>query len=288
MPNATSTTRKVPREELPQRPVWWSGRIVLSSPRKLLLPNVSTYRYLHPHEDFMDAKHPGEVVSETAAVAAGMDARVASSKLGAHESAAASCDAHAANDAKRRKGKLSCLAPVGDAVAPEQVKPTETKKRMARDCGAGEAAMEVKTAQSVGKDGKDGVAAPNEQTAHTGRVQVDHASPNAKDRDTATGATNPAMSLLQGGWQPHACLICSKIFPTASRLRVHQKSHSGHRPFPCDKCNKAFSTTNALKRHAPVHTGEKPFQCEHCGKRFSDPSSLARHERVHLAARGED
>jgi len=135
-----------------------------------------------------------------------------------------------------------------------------------------------------GNDGKAGEAvAADGAGAHDGgsRAHGDHASANVQPHEPIAGPAGAVPYHMLSGWRPHECSVCSKVFPTATRLRTHERSHTGLKPFPCDKCDKSFRTATERSRHEPVHTGEKPFACDKCDKKFSDPSSLMRHERVH-------
>ena len=89
----------------------------------------------------------------------------------------------------------------------------------------------------------------------------------------------------------YSCTTCGKRFPTPSKLRIHERTHSGERPFPCSICLKAFKTAGNLKAHQAIHNEEKKkeirkrFPCTTCGKRFRTPSLLQIHERTHSGER---
>lgn len=51
----------------------------------------------------------------------------------------------------------------------------------------------------------------------------------------------------------HQCTKCRKVFPTAAKLRNHQRQHSGDKPFPCTMCMRFFSRKDNLKVHMRIH-----------------------------------
>uniref|UniRef100_A0A3B5PUD8 C2H2-type domain-containing protein n=1 Tax=Xiphophorus maculatus TaxID=8083 RepID=A0A3B5PUD8_XIPMA len=79
----------------------------------------------------------------------------------------------------------------------------------------------------------------------------------------------------------HRCLLCSKTFQSAERLKAHQIVHSEERPHICSDCGASFKVLNSLKLHQRIHTGEKPYGCVECGASFSVSSSLKKHQRLH-------
>jgi uncharacterized Zn-finger protein len=108
------------------------------------------------------------------------------------------------------------------------------------------------------------------------------------------------------------CKQCSKSFPTAHRLKVHEMTHSKEqpfgcpdcpirfknernakihhlnihskdRPFVCDKCKKSFSRATDLKKHVKTIHVEKPFKCTVCGRCFATEEILDKHQQQHMA-----
>jgi len=49
------------------------------------------------------------------------------------------------------------------------------------------------------------------------------------------------------------CEICTKVFPSASKLASHMRTHTGEKPFKCPVCGKDFSQKGTLKTHMIVH-----------------------------------
>ena len=53
------------------------------------------------------------------------------------------------------------------------------------------------------------------------------------------------------------------------------------KPIGCSKCGKSFVSTSKLKAHQRIHTGEKPFSCSKCEKKFTLSGNLKNHIRTH-------
>eukprot|EP01083_Nonionella_stella_P235519 828092_1 len=61
------------------------------------------------------------------------------------------------------------------------------------------------------------------------------------------------------------------------------KSITKKRQLKCSYCDKRFQYYSKLKRHERVHTGERPYKCtfEFCSKRFKQKHDMWRHQRLH-------
>ena len=54
---------------------------------------------------------------------------------------------------------------------------------------------------------------------------------------------------------PHKCETCGKVCGDKTKLREHQRKHTGQRPYQCSFCEKTFATKGITKRHEDItHT----------------------------------
>ena len=76
------------------------------------------------------------------------------------------------------------------------------------------------------------------------------------------------------------CDKCSKWFPFASDLRVHQVKHESKCTHKCSKCLKKFFMEGDMLRHLKVHN-KKKWTCSMCDYTTIDERNLKAHRRVH-------
>ncbi|XP_062829294.1 zinc finger protein 629 [Anolis carolinensis] len=90
-----------------------------------------------------------------------------------------------------------------------------------------------------------------------------------------------------GGPKRHQCLECGKAFKFNTKLRLHQRTHTGEKPHECPECGRCFSYSANLRTHLRTHTGEKPYRCAQCGRCFSHSWNHKMHQKVHEAKSGQ-
>ena len=75
----------------------------------------------------------------------------------------------------------------------------------------------------------------------------------------------------------HTCKYCDKIFPFASTLKVHMRSHLGLTPYKCMLCSYSSADKSTLVRHMRTHSGERPYACKLCKFPFTTKANCERH-----------
>lgn len=86
---------------------------------------------------------------------------------------------------------------------------------------------------------------------------------------------------IHTGTKPYHCNACNCKFTTAGEIVRHIRyRHSKIRPHKCNECDYAAVELSKLRRHQRSHTGERPYQCPHCTYASPDTFKLKRHIRV--------
>lgn len=83
--------------------------------------------------------------------------------------------------------------------------------------------------------------------------------------------------------RPYRCSQCEMTFSGRGDMKYHLVTHN--KRFACDICTKVFATLPKLRVHSRIHTGDKPFVCDACGFRTNLASTLKSHKNIHGNAR---
>ncbi len=90
------------------------------------------------------------------------------------------------------------------------------------------------------------------------------------------------LNAIHHNLKPFCCTICGTSFSSNSKVRRHEKTHTGEKSVTCDLCKKGFWSKLDLSRHIDaVHHKLKPFLCVLCGKSFSIRSNWRKHKMIH-------
>lgn len=83
------------------------------------------------------------------------------------------------------------------------------------------------------------------------------------------------------GATSYSCGYCEKVFGKPSKLRIHERTHTGELPYECPDCKKRFSAKAYLQQHVRLHMNK--FVCDICGKPNVSRHSLQTHINTHSA-----
>lgn len=85
--------------------------------------------------------------------------------------------------------------------------------------------------------------------------------------------------------KPFSCSECEEKFGTESRLKIHQRVHTGENIFVCDECGKSYNRGDTLVKHKRLHTGKKDYGCDICKMTFLHKSTMKTHILRHAGVK---
>ena len=96
---------------------------------------------------------------------------------------------------------------------------------------------------------------------------------------STTGNLRNHIKSIHYNYRPFKCSFpnCTKKYPCESKLKIHERTHTGIRPFICEICQKSFNEKRNLKEHLKSHSEIRPFKCPLCDKGFKCIESLKEH-----------
>ena len=179
-----------------------------------------------------------------------------------------------------------CLSAVNHFISaddPSETKNNNTKREMVKD------SAEI----SINQENEINIPQHSPATNHEGSYETTNESKCTQQQcviptsNTTGSNTQPDVSDSSHHMdalrkdERFICKMCDKYFPSASKLKIHIRMHTGEKPYECKVCGKSFTTNGELTTHKRMHAGNKPYECKECGKSFSQNSHLTTHYLNH-------